>query len=67
MADYKVPGVYVEEPFGLSLSIQTGQTAVPVFAFDSGVKWVDGKDKDKAMEFASWLEVSEYIDTHYAP
>ncbi|MEA0988993.1 phage tail sheath subtilisin-like domain-containing protein [Pseudomonas aeruginosa] len=69
MADYKVPGVYVEEPFGLSLSIQTGQTAVPVFAFDAsksswgGAIGEAGKDKvviDKSgvTEFASWLEVS---------
>lgn len=62
MADYKVPGVYVEEPFGLSLSLQTGQTAVPVFAFD-GAKtlWVE---KDKVTEFASWLDVSERRKTY---
>ncbi|WP_160126103.1 phage tail sheath C-terminal domain-containing protein [Serratia sp. Z4] len=59
MADYKVPGVYVEEPFGLSLSIQTGQTAVPVFAFDGdNTSWVE---KDKVTEFASWLDVSERL------
>lgn len=28
---YKVPGVYVEEIHGASLSIQSGETAVPVF------------------------------------
>ncbi|KYQ97005.1 phage tail protein [Serratia plymuthica] len=62
MADYKVPGVYVEEPFGLSLSIQTGQTAVPVFAFDG----VNNKSAskiaatDKVTEFTSWLEVSAF-------
>ncbi|MGP3144244.1 phage tail sheath family protein [Serratia bockelmannii] len=28
---YKVPGVYVEEIHGVSLSIQSGETAVPVF------------------------------------
>ncbi|ALL39869.1 phage tail sheath family protein [Serratia marcescens] len=56
---YKVPGVYVEEPFGLSLSIQTGQTAVPVFAFDGEkTSWVE---KDKVTEFASWLDVSERL------
>lgn len=69
MADYKVPGVYVEEPFGLTLSIQTGQTAVPVFAFDASKSLWGGAigepakdsaviDKNGVTEFASWLEVT---------
>jgi uncharacterized protein len=59
MADYKVPGVYVEEPFGLSLSIQTGQTAVPVFAFDGkNTLASEMQATDKVTEFTSWLEVS---------
>ncbi|AKA86362.1 phage tail sheath family protein [Pseudomonas synxantha] len=35
MAIYTVPGVYVEEPFKLALSIPSGATAVPVFALDA--------------------------------
>ncbi|MBU3895425.1 phage tail sheath subtilisin-like domain-containing protein [Serratia rubidaea] len=68
MADYKVPGVYVEEPYGLSLSIQTGQTAVPVFAFAAGSTWSgaigkNGGDKVVMDEtgvtaFTSWLDVT---------
>ncbi|MGP3220867.1 phage tail sheath family protein [Serratia bockelmannii] len=66
MTDYKVPGVYVEEPFGLSLSVQTGQTAVPVFAFALGNTLVaamaahgvtDAKGSVTAL--TSWLEVSD--------
>lgn len=76
MAEYKVPGVYIEEPFGLSLSIQTGQTAVPVFAFDdtNNKTWAaicktDQTpliDPTQATAFSSWLEVSalrERIDS----
>ncbi|MFP3507273.1 phage tail sheath family protein [Burkholderia sp. SIMBA_062] len=62
---YKVPGVYVEEPVGLSLSIQTGQTAVPVFAFDQATNWggaLDSTgngiiDSNSWHEFMSWLDV----------
>lgn len=66
MTDYKVPGVYVEEPFGLSLSVQTGQTAVPVFAFTSGntlvTKMADHGVTDannSVTALTSWLEVSD--------
>lgn len=66
MTDYKVPGVYVEEPFGLSLSVQTGQTAVPVFAFASNntlvAKMADNGvtgAKDSVTALTSWLEVSD--------
>lgn len=60
MADYKVPGVYVEEPFGLALSIQTGQTAVPVFAFDTNklTAWNEAIDGTKVTQFDSWLAVT---------
>jgi len=58
MADYKVPGVYVEEPFGLSLSIQTGQTAVPVFAFDAANKFAKAINASSVTAFSSWLAVS---------
>ncbi|AIA46917.1 tail sheath protein gp18 [Serratia sp. FS14] len=56
MADYTVPGVYVEEPFGLSLSIQTGQTATPVFAFDNGNKL--------ATEMVATDKVTEWVLSH---
>lgn len=66
MTDYKVPGVYVEEPFGLSLSVQTGQTAVPVFAFATANKLVAEMvtqgvtgAKDSVTALTSWLEVSD--------
>jgi phage tail sheath protein FI len=64
MADYKVPGVYVEEPFGLALSIQTGQTAVPVFAFDAGqlAAWEGAIDDAKVTQFDSWLAVTAALN-----
>ncbi|QRR07659.1 phage tail sheath family protein [Burkholderia sp. MS455] len=81
MADYKVPGVYVEEPFGLSLSIQTGQTAVPVFAFAATTTWggaIGDTTKEKShvinaagvTELESWLDVTtvrqQFWDKAYA-
>jgi phage tail sheath protein FI len=64
MADYKVPGVYVEEPFGLALSIQTGQTAVPVFAFDTDqlTAWNGAIDDKKVTQFDSWLTVTAALN-----
>ncbi|WP_338911334.1 phage tail sheath family protein [Mycetohabitans rhizoxinica] len=64
MADYKVPGVYVEEPFGLALSIQTGQTAVPVFAFDASqlAAWEGAIDGAKVTQFDSWLAVTAALN-----
>ncbi|WP_337688030.1 phage tail sheath family protein [Mycetohabitans sp. B46] len=64
MADYKVPGVYVEEPFGLALSIQTGQTAVPVFAFDTDqlTAWNEAIDGTKVTQFDSWLAVTAALN-----
>ncbi|SIT67045.1 MULTISPECIES: phage tail sheath C-terminal domain-containing protein [Burkholderiaceae] len=71
MADYKVPGVYVEEPFGLALSIQTGQTAVPVFAFNATKTSTDGNDLKewneaidgtKVTQFDSWLAVTAALN-----
>ncbi len=58
MADYKVPGVYVEEPFGLSLSIQTGATAIPAFAFDKNSHKALLYEADKVTEIESWLAVT---------
>ncbi|MDM1819179.1 phage tail sheath subtilisin-like domain-containing protein (plasmid) [Serratia marcescens] len=54
--DYKVPGVYVEELNGLSLSIQTGETAVPVFAFEGDHTWLSAH-MDGVTAFSSWLDV----------
>ncbi|WP_338860220.1 phage tail sheath family protein [Mycetohabitans rhizoxinica] len=64
MADYKVPGVYVEEPFGLALSIQTGQTAVPVFAFDTAqlAAWDGAIDGTKVTQLDSWLTVTAALN-----
>jgi len=61
MASYTVPGVYIEEPTGLALSVQTGETAVPVFAYelsskDEDVKKVFSDDKG-GKSFSSWLDV----------
>lgn len=59
---YKVPGVYVEEPNGLSLSIQTGETAVPVFAFEGSSTWL-GSTKAGVTAFSSWLDVVTLADS----
>ncbi|WP_260435927.1 phage tail sheath family protein [Burkholderia stagnalis] len=50
----------MEEPFGLSLSIQTGATAVPVLAFEADKlgEWSGAIATDKVTGFESWLEVS---------
>lgn len=63
MVSYTVPGVYVEEPTGLSLSVQTGETAVPVFAYvndsDPDLKKIF-KEND-VTAFSSWLDVVSEI------
>lgn len=69
MADYTVPGVYVEEPFKLSLSIPSGATAVPVFAIDSGNiksdKVGDSEalilDLGKIVAFDNWLDLQNKL------
>ncbi|MDH0342418.1 phage tail sheath family protein [Chromobacterium haemolyticum] len=59
---YSVPGVYVEEPFGMSLSIQTGATAVPVFAFDSSDQLAKMLGiVDKTVPLSSWLDISNLL------
>lgn len=75
MADYKVPGVYVEEPFGLSLSIHAGETAVPAFAFDAENTTWGGAigdvsktaviDKSGVKAFESWLEVTSIRQSYW--
>ncbi|MGP3144243.1 phage tail sheath family protein [Serratia bockelmannii] len=70
MTDYKIPGVYVTESNGLSLSIQTGQTAVPVFAFasDKTAGWNSNIIKqDDVASFSSWLEVSAALSSENPP
>lgn len=60
MADYAVPGVYVEEPFKLSLSIPSGATAVPVFALDNNNVGKSGTlslDATKITALDNWLDV----------
>lgn len=62
MTSYTVPGVYIEEPFGLSLSINEGATAIPVFARDETtyphvtVNPYFPLD-DTVREFDTWLDV----------
>lgn len=60
MADYKVPGVYVEEPFELALSIPAGETAIPVFACDD-VNNSKIPHLQDGQEIQSWLDVSQLI------
>ncbi|WXK39190.1 phage tail sheath family protein [Mycetohabitans rhizoxinica] len=60
MVDYKVPGVYVEEPFELALSIPAGETAIPVFACDD-VKQSKVSDLQDGQEIQSWLDVNQLI------
>ncbi|WP_442475970.1 phage tail sheath family protein [Serratia ureilytica] len=55
----------MEESVGLSLSVQTGQTAVPVFAFGTSTSWGGavggagtGFNKDGVTEFNAWLDVT---------
>ncbi|EDT41554.1 phage tail sheath family protein [Burkholderia ambifaria] len=73
MSDYTVPGVYIEEPFRLALSIPSGATAVPVFALDDGN--FDPKQSDgllgasfplalaasEAHAFDTWMDVQSII------
>ncbi|HID8210408.1 phage tail sheath C-terminal domain-containing protein [Serratia ureilytica] len=68
--NYKIPGVYVTESNGLSLSIQTGQTAVPVFAFDfkKTTEWNPAIIRqDDVASFSSWLEVSAALLSESPP
>ena len=75
---YKVPGVYIEEPFGLSMSIQAGETAVPVFAIHPSIIAILEQalknhseavkaaksiiNLDGVTELDSWLSVTTIID-----
>ncbi len=63
-ADLKQPGVYIEELAGLSLSISSSSTAVPVFA--SGITTSAGTKKyvksfETAQRVNSWLEFTELM------
>ncbi|MFD9822599.1 phage tail sheath family protein [Streptomyces violascens] len=57
MAEYKFPGVYVEETLGLGVSVASGETAVPVFLGDFG------DAVDSVAPLRSWLEFTELGDT----
>lgn len=81
MANYTVPGVYVEEPFKLALSIPSGATAVPVFALDTKNFVTTGPmlsstDKiinyfnlaaDDVAVFDTWLDIQAKIVTAPLP
>lgn len=64
--DYTVPGVYVEEPFKLALSIPSGATAVPVFALDEN-NFPTGSashltlDVGKIVAFDTWMDVQTKV------
>ncbi len=66
MADYKVPGVYVEEPFGLSLSIQAGATAIPVFALDSARNPYGLFNATQVTAVDSWLKITALVQEKVA-
>jgi len=64
--DYTVPGVYVEEPFKLALSIPSGATAVPVFALDNTNFPTDlaqhlALDLRKIAAFDTWMDVQTKV------
>lgn len=61
--NYQTPGVYVEESNALSLGIQSGQTAVPVFVghFDAIKKdgTVDKQPPVQCVRIDSWLSFTQ--------
>ncbi|MFP3409164.1 hypothetical protein SB757_31595, partial [Pseudomonas sp. SIMBA_065] len=63
---YRVPGVYVEEDNALALSIQQGETAVPVFVGHFNA--IVSTTSIKCLAIESWLDftkkfnVSEVVD-----
>ncbi|EPG9313721.1 phage tail sheath family protein [Serratia marcescens] len=58
---YKVPGVYVEEIHGASLSIQSGETAVPVFVgIFNAIKTPTEKSGEwPCVRVESWLDFTQ--------
>ncbi len=52
------PGVYIEEDASLSLSVQSGATAVPVFVgnFIEKADFVGPKDSNRCIAISSWLD-----------
>ncbi|WP_024903424.1 phage tail sheath family protein [Robbsia andropogonis] len=66
MTNYKVPGVYVEEMKSVSLSVTSGETAIPVFAAKSeDFKYFkkDADGGDSYFEVESWLAVVHRANT----
>ncbi|MDH0342419.1 phage tail sheath family protein [Chromobacterium haemolyticum] len=53
-----VPGVYIQEPTGLSLSIQSGETAVPVFLGHFKIK---GDAGEGCIRVESWFEFQSIV------
>ncbi len=61
MTDHTVPGVYIEESSGLSLSIISGATAIPVFSFDKNSHKSGIFKAEEVVEIGSWLDVTQAI------
>lgn len=56
---YAVPGVYVTESNGPSISIQNGETAIPVFLGFFTPKPPKTQDKLECVRIESWLDFSQ--------
>ncbi|RQU52946.1 phage tail sheath family protein [Burkholderia cenocepacia] len=56
-AVYQVPGVYIEEPFSLALSIQSGDTAIPVFVGHFAPK--KGAPPEFPLRIESWFAFTQ--------
>jgi len=56
---YAVPGVYVTESNGPSISIQNGETAIPVFLGFFTPKSPKTQDKLECVRIESWLDFSQ--------
>ena len=57
----KAPGVYVEEINSVSLSVTSGDTAVPIFAATAADYGLLGAAPSGYVEFGSWLDVTSKI------
>ncbi|WP_347555591.1 phage tail sheath C-terminal domain-containing protein [Robbsia sp. KACC 23696] len=64
MKNYVTPGVYVEEVKALSLSIASGDSAIPVIAAaDDDFAMMEKGDAVLHFEIASWLDVTNRVLT----
>lgn len=57
--DFHTPGVYLEEPNGLSLSIQSGETAVPVFVGHFEFVPAPSDQAMRCIRVDSWLNFTQ--------